>query len=332
MKKSLQSLVLLLALLMLPTTASAAHAQVAAYTELGDANCDGVVNIADVSSLIDYLLGDRSQTFNPSNADTDRSGVVNIADVSSLIDYLLGDGTWPWEEPQAATETFTVNGVSFTMVGVNGGTYTMGATPEQDSDAIYIEAPIHEVTLSSYSIGQTEVTQELWQAVMGSNPSNFTGNLQRPVECVSWNDCRSFIYKLNQMTGETFRLPTEAEWEFAARGGNLSQGYKYAGSNTIDDVAWYTSNSGSTTHPVATKAPNELGLYDMSGNVWEWCQDLYGSYSSESQTNPTGPSSGPGRVYRGGGWCHPARICRVSYRYYSSQSSTKEYLGLRLAL
>ncbi len=231
-------------------------------------------------------------------------------------------------------ESFTVNGVSFKMVGVEGGTFTMGATAEQGSDALDNEKPAHEVTLSSFSIGETEVTQALWQAVMGSNPSYFSGDLNRPVEKVSWNDCQTFITKLNEMTGKTFRLPTEAEWEYAARGGNLSQGYKYAGSNTIDDVAWYTSNSGSTTHPVGIMAPNELGLYDMSGNVWEWCQDRYSSsyYSSSPSTNPTGPATGSGRVFRGGSWYDDASFCRVSDRSGSYPSPTASFFGLRLAL
>ena len=197
----------------------------------------------------------------------------------------------------------------------------MGATSEQGSDAYSDEKPVHQVTLSDYYIGETEVTQELWQAVMGSNPSSFTGSGLLPVEYVSWDDCQTFITKLNVLTGMQFRLPTEAEWEFAARGGNSSQGYKYSGSNNIDDVAWYGSNSNYNTHEVGTKAPNELGLYDMSGNVWEWCQDWYGSYSSSAQTNPTGPTSGSYRVFRGGGWGSIARACRVSYRGTSRQAT-----------
>lgn len=221
---------------------------------------------------------------------------------------------------------YTVNGVSFKMIRVEGGTFQMGSTTGDDD-----EKPVHQVTLSNFSIGQTEVTQELWQAVMGSNPSNFSGS-KRPVEKVSWNDCRTFITKLNQLTGKTFRLPTEAEWEYAARGGNKSKGYVYSGSNEIDDVAWYTSNSSSTTHDVATKSPNELGIYDMSGNVWEWCQDWYGSYSSSSQTNPTGPTSSvSNRVERGGSWYSSATYCRVAVRYYSAPTSTYSNLGFRLA-
>ena len=323
--------------------------EVTVYTESGDVNCDGYVTISDVTNLIDYLLGNYDSLFNAGNADTNGDGNVSIADVTTLIDYLLS-GYWPGEEPDdpeiPGTETFTVNGVSFTMVGVQGGTFTMGATAEQGSDADSDEYPAHEVTLSSYSIGQTEVTQELWQAVMGSNPSCctsaycYTDDLSRPVENVSWNACQTFITKLNELTGKQFRLPTEAEWEFAARGGNQSQGYKYAGSNTIDDVAWYWDNipsqsygaDGCSTQPVATKSPNELGLYDMSGNVWEWCQDLYGDYSSEAQTNPTGPTSGSDGVDRGGSWCDYAWDCRVSNRLNYFPSFACSYLGLRLAL
>ena len=222
--------------------------------------------------------------------------------------------------------TTTVNGVSFNMVFVEGGTFQMGSN---DSEAYDKEKPVHSVTLSDYYIGETEVTQELWKAVMGSNPSSFKGS-KNPVELVSWNDCQEFIKKLNQLTGKNFRLPTEAEWEYAARGGNKSRGYKYSGSNTISDVAWYCDNSSDETHPVGTKSPNELGLYDMSGNVWEWCSDWYGYYSPSSQRNPTGPTSGSYRVHRGGGWCSFARYCRVAYRDYWTPDYRHDHLGLRL--
>ena len=167
---------------------------------------------------------------------------------------------------------------------------------------------------------------------MGSNPSYYSGYPQRPVEQISWNDCQEFITKLNQLTGKNFRLPTEAEWEYAARGGNKSKGYKYSGSNSIGDVAWYINNNSSQTHVVKTKQANELGIYDMSGNVWEWCQDRYGSYSSSSQTNPTGPSSGSTRVFRGGSWYGSAKYCRVSYRLSSGPDYSIYFLGLRLSL
>ena len=234
-------------------------------------------------------------------------------------------------EPVQTNKTFTVSGVSFTMVYVQGGTFTMGATSEQGGDAFANEKPSHSVTLSSYYMGETEVTQELWQAVMGSSPSPFKGG-NLPVKEVSWEDCQTFVDRLNSLTGQQFHLPTEAQWEYAARGGTKSRGYKYSGSNDIGYVAWYDDNSSSKTHPVKTKQPNELGLYDMSGNVDEWCQDWFGSYSSGSQTNPTGASSGSYRVYRGGCWASPARDSRVPIRYGSTPSLRNSILGLRLAL
>ncbi len=249
------------------------------------------------------------------------------------VPYTLLDSiaTYTYEEGQddaddnAEVKEYTVGGVTFKMIRVEAGTFRMGST-SGDSD----EQPVHSVTLSSdYYIGETEVTQELWTAVMGTNPSNFTSDSQLPVEKVSWNDCQTFITKLNSLTGATFRLPTEAEWEFAARGGNKSQGYTYSGSNTIDNVAWYTDNSSSKTHVVKTKSPNELGIYDMSGNVWEWCQDWYGSYSSAAVTDPQGASSGSSRVYRGGSWGNYATYCRCTNRDYTP-TYTVYILGLRL--
>ena len=232
----------------------------------------------------------------------------------------------------AGNLSFTVKGVTFTMVKVEAGTFTMGASSEQGSDADSDEKPAHQVTLTKdYYIGQTEVTQALWQAVMGRNPSYFKGD-NLPVELVSWDDCQTFITKLNSLTDSKFRLPTEAEWEYAARGGNKSRGYKYSGSNSINEVAWCTSTTNNSgTKPVATKAPNELGIYDMSGNVLEWCNDWYGSYSSSPQTNPTGASSGSYRVLRGGRWDYSARYCRVSRRYYDAPGRRDTDLGLRLA-
>ena len=211
------------------------------------------------------------------------------------------------------------------MVYVSGGTFIMGGDESSD------QTPTHSVTLSSYYICKYEVTQALWRAVMGSNPSKFKGD-NLPVEQVSWNDCQTFINRLNSYTGRNFRLPTEAEWEFAARGGNYSRHYKYSGSNYISDVAWYCDNSGNRTHPVGTKQANELGLYDMSGNVWEWCSDRYGSYSSYSQSNPTGATSGFGRVERGGNWCGLARYCCSSHRSYYAPGNSFDDLGLRLVL
>ena len=237
-------------------------------------------------------------------------------------------------QPSLSASTVTIpvkDGVSIEMIKVEAGTFMMGATPEMefpDDD----EKPVHQVTLTNdYYIGKYEVTQALWQTVMESNPSSFKGN-NLPVEQVSWNDCQEFIGKLNSITGRKFRLPTEAEWEYAARGGKKSRGYQYSGSSNISDVAWYNGNSGSKTHLVGTKQANELGLYDMCGNVLEWCQNWYGSYVSSSQTNPTGAVSGSYRVIRGGSWYSSARFCRSSCRDSGTPGIRNSRLGLRLVL
>lgn len=221
-----------------------------------------------------------------------------------------------------------VKGVEYPMVFVEGGTFRMGS---DDSEADSSEMPVHKVTLSSYCIGKYEVTQELWEAIMGSNPSHIKGS-RKPVEKVSWDDCQEFIRKLNNLTGKDFKLPTEAQWEYAARGGKKSRGYKYSGSNTIGDVAWYDGNSGDETHDVGTKIPNELGLYDMTGNVEEWCSDWYGDYSSSRQTNPSGPSRGSYRVIRGSSWLCKARYSRFSDRDLTSPDNSYIHLGFRLCL
>ena len=221
----------------------------------------------------------------------------------------------------AKVTTYEVNGISLDMVEVEGGNYLMGEDNSTEAD----EKPAHKETIATFQIGKTEVTQELWEAVMGTNPSNFTGEENLPVEKVSWTDCNTFITKLNELTGKNFRLPTEAEWEYAARGGNKSQGYTYSGSNTIGDVAWTSENSSSKTHPVAQKQPNELGIYDMSGNVWEWTSDKYSSnYGSERTSSD--------RVDRGGGWRSTASNSRIARRSDNGESFTDNNLGLRLAL
>ena len=235
-------------------------------------------------------------------------------------------------------KVFTINGVNFTMVAVEGGTFEMGE--KKNWYEFYSNNIRHTVTLDNYYIGETLVTQALWQAVMGSNPSDSTGNLQRPVEQVRYEDCETFINKLNSLlanqlpNGRKFRFPTEAQWEYAARGGNRSRGYRYSGSNNIKEVAWYDGNSGSTTHPVKQKQPNELGLYDMSGNVWEWCYDWYDEdyYSNSPQANPEGPSRGSYRVLRGGSWAYDAQSCRVANRDFNSLDYGSSDYGLRLAL
>jgi len=218
------------------------------------------------------------------------------------------------------------------MVFVQGGTFTMGCTSEQGYDCNSDERPARQVTLSSFYIGKYEITQAQWKAIMGNNPANFKGD-NLPVENVSWHDVQEFIRKLNAATGKNYRLPTEAEWEYAARGGAKSQGDKYSGSNTVGNVAWYSENSGGKTHPVGTKRPNELGIYDMSGNVWEWCQDWFDkSYYSQSPfTDPKGPSSGSGRVVGGGGWRVVAGGVRVAIRGNHTPGERHINLGFRLA-
>lgn len=229
-----------------------------------------------------------------------------------------------------SSRTFTANGVSFDMVFVEGGTFMMGAAPGYGG-AFDDEKPRHQVTLAGYHIGKTEVTQALWQAVMGGNPSYFKG-ASLPVESVSWGDCQEFIRKLNALTGQSFRLPTEAEWEYAARGGSKGKNHLYSGSDDIDEAGWYDGNSGAEPHPVGQKQANELGLHDMTGNVWEWCSDWYGPYGSSPQTDPAGPSTGADRVIRGGSWYSGASYCRASLRYYSTPGDGNSNLGLRLAI
>ena len=216
---------------------------------------------------------------------------------------------------------FEVNGVKFRMIAVEGGSFMMGATPGQGEDARENEKPAHKVTVDDFLIGETEVTQELWFAVMGKNPSHFKsdeGNL--PVENVSWNDVQLFIKKLNEITGLQFRLPFEAEWEYAARGGKKSTDKKYSGSNDVNDVAWYKDNSGGTTHAVATKKANELGIYDMSGNVWEWCE----GHSADNQKLTS--------HMRGSAYHNAAPIERVSLRYTYPVETHDYSVGFRLVL
>ncbi len=243
---------------------------------------------------------------------------------------------------QGGDFTETIKGMSFDMVYVEGGTFQMGATSEQGRDYYSDEIPVHSVTLSDYYIGKFEVTQGLWEKVMGTtiheqrikagySSTNGVGS-DYPMYYVNWEEAQEFCTRLGQLTGKNYALPTEAQWEYAARGGVKSRGYKYSGSNTIGNVAWYSDNSSSSTHPVATKQPNELGLYDMSGNVWEWCSDWDGYYSSESQSNPTGPSTGSRRVLRGGSWGYYAGGCRVSYRIGNYPSYRNFNYGFRVVL
>ncbi|MBO4307325.1 MAG: formylglycine-generating enzyme family protein [Bacteroidales bacterium] len=238
------------------------------------------------------------------------------------------------ETPEIETETITAAGVQFTMVKVTPGTFTMGPIAG-DNQAYNWEQPAHQVTLTqSYYIGQTEVTQELYQAVMGVNPSFFNNGTNLPVEQVTYYQAREFCTRLSNMTGHTFRLPTEAQWEYAARGGQNAPSTPtlYSGSDNPNTVGWHLDNSGNKTHTVGTKEANALGLYDMTGNVYEWCLDFYGAYPSDAQTDPLGPDDGQMRVLRGGAWSYRVRNCRVSDRSCDAPSILQNYIGFRVVM
>jgi formylglycine-generating enzyme required for sulfatase activity len=233
--------------------------------------------------------------------------------------------------------TNPIEALSANMVRVRGGTFTMVCTRDQGGDCYGDEKPSHQVTVSDYYIGKYEVTQKEWRAVMGSDPPElrFKGCDNCPVEQVSWEDIQQFLTKLNAKTGKVYRLPTEAEWEYAARGGSSGRGYKYSGSNNLDKVAWYRSNSRDKTHPVGRKKANELGLYDMSGNVGEWCSDdWHGNYTGAPTDGRAWIDSprASNRVNRGGSWVDFSLFCRVSFRFYGAPSSRLSNLGFRLAL
>lgn len=259
---------------------------------VGDVDNDGSVTIGDVTAMIDLLLSEETPN-NLAAVDMNGDNDFAINDLTTLIDQLLDDTAGSITTGSSARREFLINCCHFNIIKVDGGTFMMGLEGDD------LATPVHQVTLSDYHIGETEVTQALWTAVMHSNPSYNQSSDDRPVENMDWYACQEFVNKLSAMTGENFSLPTEAQWEFAARGGNKSLGYIYSGSNNLDEVAWYNSNSGNSTHPVAMKKANELGLYDMSGNVFEWCQDYLGNYTSEAQIDPQGPATGDTRVCRG---------------------------------
>jgi len=249
--------------------------------------------------------------------------MINLKEANSRLLYKLDS----MSKSDLDIEMVFVEGGAFQM-GNKGGIIKVGNSLFDIID----EKPIHTVVISSFSIGKFEVTQAQWREVMGSNPSKFSGCDNCPVETVSWNDVHQYIQKLNDQTGKNYRLPTEAEWEYAAKGGKDSRGYTYSGSNNVETVAWYYANSGSNTHSVGTKQANELGIYDMSGNVLEWCSDWYGVYGGSFQTNPAGASLGEYRVLRGGTWCYDAQVCRAECRSWSEPEYRGVFNGFRLVL
>jgi formylglycine-generating enzyme required for sulfatase activity len=288
----------------------------------------------------DYNLAYRLVRLN--RLDVDSYNETHVVELGKKIIHRLGKDVPP-PPPQLAPPTSTPTKVLETflttrldssrhpaepeMVLVEGGAFQMGSTNGESN-----EKPVHQVTLSSYYIGKYEVTQAQWQAIMGSNPSYFNGDNLPIGDQVSWDDVQEFIKRLNAATGRLYALPTEAQWEFAARGGNKSRGYTYSGSNNIDEVAWYDLNSGKKPHPVGKKKPNELGIYDMSGNVYEWCRDWNDTYPASAQTNPVGPSTGSDRVIRGGSWLFSAQFCRSTCRGTWLDCYRNLNVGFRLVL
>lgn len=244
--------------------------------------------------------------------------------LATIVMVLLGSFVLAAQNP-------TRNILDIPMVVVAGGTFEMGGIETYGEQCYPDEFPKHTVSVDDYYIGQFEVTQELYKFVMGYNPSHFVGD-SLPVDNISWVDAKTFIHELNKMTGKQYRLPTEAEWEFAARGGRWSQDLNYSGSDDLNAVGWCDGNSGRRTHAVGTKAPNELDIYDMCGNVYEWCQDRYAIYKADPQTNPQGPDFGKARVMRGGSWRSEARNCRNTYRSSEDYEARILNCGLRLAM
>ncbi len=291
----------------------------------------------DAICYVDWGDGAVERYYHPFGGQILRHNYANTNTYS--IKFWVDKRGFEYEEGELYTETIADLNFTMDMVRVEGGTFTMGATSEQGNSYDSDERPTHSVTLSSYHIGKYEITQAQWKAVMGTTieqqrdkagySSLYGVGDNYPMYYVSWTEAKEFCDKLSEKTGKKYALPTEAQWEFAARGGVKSKGYKYSGSNTIGDVAWYYGNS-SSTHAVGTKAANELGIYDMSGNVWEWCADWYGSYSSDAVTNPTGPSTGSYRVYRGGSWRYDGSNCRVSNRGNEYPGNYDRYLGFRV--
>ena len=317
--------------------------------------CADVTLTEDASTLFYIVVpkGNWPSGFRVDVYAEDNSTILNTFEKTGSVSFDGSAVAMP--EQDVNIKSFTANGVSFRMIAVKKGTFTMGATQKQkdfqdDLDITHsnYDKNAHQVTLTyDYHIGETEVTQELWKAVMGTNPSRLNGDdyKQHPVDSVNWDNCQEFVTKLNviladQLNGRTFRLPTDAEWEYAARGGHkMDYEYIFAGSDIANDVAWYSIKNEQDlpySKPVKGKNPNELGLYDMSGNVEEWCQNYYYDYPTDSQTDPMGPETGDKRVTRGGRWHifsgDGSRFCRVGYRSKTNHDDRHDYIGLRLVL
>ena len=303
------------------------------------------------AKIINIETGRIENTAKPKVASTSDNGMEQAC--NEVVSQLLGSvrtTAGPTRRPSGGNVaggqdfTETAFGINMRMIYVEGGTYTMGCTSEQGGECESDESPNRQTTVSSYYIGMLEVTQTQWEKVMGTSiyqqrdrantewPMRGVGP-EYPMYYVSWEEAKEFCARLSRQTGKTYRLPTEAEWEYAARGGKKNEGTKYSGGWSIDDVAWYGGNSGSSTHPCGTKRSNALGIYDMSGNVWEWCEDWYANaYLQYDNNNPKGASSGSCRVNRGGSWNYIAGGCRVSYRNVNTPSDRYRHLGFRVVL
>jgi formylglycine-generating enzyme required for sulfatase activity len=300
---------------------SISHLRILCLDKLISANnSDNTLNLVKLQTEIKKYMDWANA--NPEKRDMDKA--KEVVTIENSLPQRIAEAKVQKEKDEAAVRNLNIE-----MILVKGGTFRMGCSEEQGEDCNDNEKPLHSVTVSSFNMGKYEVTQAQWKCIMGDNPSFYKGD-NLPVEQVRLTAIEEFISKLNSATGKRYRLPTEAEWEYAARGGNKSQGYKYSGSNTLSNVGWISDNSSDTTHPVGGKSPNELGIYDMSGNVMEWCSDWYSDYSSSSQTNPVGPSSGRSRMYRGGGWNDLSKYCRVSSRDIVIPAYRFSRIGFRL--
>lgn len=340
----MKKIIYLFLILALPLSAFAQTASNVVATQVG--NTIEITYDLDQPAQVTLLLSlNGGATYSPTPKALTGDVGFNIQPGHKKIIWNLFSDDHNWEIERARfkvvalnmNKEFTLGRISFTMIYVEGGTFTMGATSEQGRGTDKDEKPAHQVTLSDYYIGQTEVTQDLWEEIMGDVPLKKYNGSKYPVSKVSWEDCQKFIDKLNivfasQLSGKRFALPTEAQWEYAARGGKKSKGYKYSGSNTVGNVAWYKDNSDQLSHPVGTKSANELGIYDMSGNVREWCSDRFSWYTREPQTNPTGGSTDEDRICRGGSWLEDEKSCRVSYRHYEAPDKKYSNIGLRLVI